>query len=189
MQTETMDDLIQIKAGSHEIQRRIASFMRSKREQLNLGNVADFCCHGGFQPESSCARVDAVFVCRKDSKSHLRVRRVLNEWGPQTRGVKEANEEEPKEEMVKAPEGVEERLRAAETHLKIDGPVPSDIYERIKNIEDRILYLEGLSPEYFQSSMPNNSSMWDSKHSAKKRKYSVDDLNSKIQNLQKKLTM
>jgi hypothetical protein len=48
------------------------------------------------------------------------------------------------------PVGIEERLKNAECHLKLHGPVPKDIYSRLKQIEDRILYLEGLSPEYFQ---------------------------------------
>jgi len=33
----------------------------------------------------------------------------------------------------------------------LGGPVPRDIYQRIKKLEDKILELEGLSPEYFQS--------------------------------------
>jgi hypothetical protein len=48
------------------------------------------------------------------------------------------------------PMGLEERLSNAERHLKLHGPVPKDIYSRLKQIEDRILHLEGLSPEYFQ---------------------------------------
>ncbi|XP_065762312.1 MAP3K12-binding inhibitory protein 1 isoform X4 [Muntiacus reevesi] len=36
------------------------------------------------------------------------------------------------------------------SHVK-GGPVPRDIYQRIKKLEDRILELEGISPEYFQS--------------------------------------
>jgi hypothetical protein len=51
---------------------------------------------------------------------------------------------------VAVPVGLEERLSNAECHLKLHGPVPRDIYARLKQIEDRILHLEGLSPEYFQ---------------------------------------
>jgi hypothetical protein len=64
------------------------------------------------------------------------------------------NEESPdKPEIcfgVASPVGIEERLNNAERHLKLHGPVPKDIYSRLKKIEDRILHLEGLSPEYFQ---------------------------------------
>lgn len=35
--------------------------------------------------------------------------------------------------------------------MYLGGPVPRDIYQRIKKLEDKILELEGLSPEYFQS--------------------------------------
>lgn len=33
------------------------------------------------------------------------------------------------------------------------GPVPLSVYQRIKRLEDRILELEGLSPEYFQATV------------------------------------
>lgn len=33
------------------------------------------------------------------------------------------------------------------------GPVPLNVYQRLKKLEDRILELEGLSPEYFQSTV------------------------------------
>lgn len=107
------------------------------------------------------------------------VRRVLNPWGPQTRGIdpgsmgctnpqdpvtmllkQNVSEESSKHQLgnvepdmsdgINCPVGIEERLKNAECHLKLHDPVPKDIYFRLKQIEDRILYLEGLSPEYFQ---------------------------------------
>lgn len=33
------------------------------------------------------------------------------------------------------------------------GPVPLSVFHRLKKLEDRILELEGLSPEYFQSTV------------------------------------
>eukprot|EP00058_Branchiostoma_floridae_P011346 XP_002596834.1 hypothetical protein BRAFLDRAFT_99733 [Branchiostoma floridae] len=49
-------------------------------------------------------------------------------------------------------EGIEERLRNMESHLKVKSGtlVNTDIYSRLKQLENRILHLEGLSPEYFQ---------------------------------------
>lgn len=35
----------------------------------------------------------------------------------------------------------------------VAGPVPLSVYQRLKKLEDRILELEGLSPEYFQSTV------------------------------------
>nr|CAD7447986.1 unnamed protein product [Timema bartmani] len=199
-------DLVQIKAGAKEvrlitiivlslamsqlntqIERRILSFIERKREQVNLSNIHDFCYRDNVQVEASCARVNAVLLCRKDSKSHLRVRRVLNQWGPQTRGVDPGSvsdprdpaliHNQPQEGMVVKKEppgvavGIEERLRNVETHLTVKGPVPSDIYARLKQIEDRILYLESVSPEYFQLYC-----------------YTTADIDNKLQELEFKLT-
>lgn len=43
---------------------------------------------------------------------------------------------------------LDDRISTTERILGINKPVPKDIYERLKNIENRILYLEGISPEY-----------------------------------------
>lgn len=45
---------------------------------------------------------------------------------------------------------VDERLRNLESRLNVLQPVPKDVYSRIKEIEDRMLYLESISPEYKQ---------------------------------------
>jgi len=39
-------------------------------------------------------------------------------------------------------------MSTIESITRINKPVPKDIYKRLKNIEDRILYLESISPEY-----------------------------------------
>ena len=46
------------------------------------------------------------------------------------------------------PFGLEERVINLEEHLKLR-PVQKELYLRLKDIENRVLYLEGLSPEYF----------------------------------------
>lgn len=38
-------------------------------------------------------------------------------------------------------------------NYSLAGPVPLSVYQRLKKLEDRILELEGLSPEYFQSTV------------------------------------
>lgn len=202
---EVPSHLIQIKADSQEIQRRINSFIERKRDQVNLGNIQDFCFHGSaLENEYSCARVDALLIRRKDSKSHLRVRRVLNTWGPQTRGLDpgslgSTDPEDPlctlqQQKVVKSEpreeSGIEERLANAETHLKIHGPVSRDIYCRLKQIEDRILHLEGLSPEYFtfweNSGYEEESGFH---RPVKKKRYSAAELDTKLCDLEYKLTM
>lgn len=43
---------------------------------------------------------------------------------------------------------LEDRISTIEHMIGINKPVPKEIYKRLKNIEDRVLYLEGVSPEY-----------------------------------------
>jgi len=49
--------------------------------------------------------------------------------------------------------GIDERLENIEKHLRMEDPsekpVAKDIYARLKAVEDKILFLEGVSPEYF----------------------------------------
>ncbi|XP_077418777.1 MAP3K12-binding inhibitory protein 1 isoform X2 [Vanacampus margaritifer] len=151
------DVLVQIRAGKSEIERRISAFMERKQMEINENNVREFCnvidCN---QAEDSCARTDAVFTPYPGFKSHVKVTRVLNTHGPQTRtgGQGEAGDQ------ARGPAAqdcgnaaIEERLNNIETHLRLPtvGPVPVSVYQRLKKMEDRILQLEGLSPEYFQS--------------------------------------
>lgn len=58
--------------------------------------------------------------------------------------------EDVKPVIAKLPNGIEERIGNAESFLNIPTKnVPTkNLFERLKRIEDRILYLETLSPEY-----------------------------------------
>lgn len=44
--------------------------------------------------------------------------------------------------------GIEERLQNLETQLSLEKPVPINIYKRLKLLEERLMYLEAISPEY-----------------------------------------
>ncbi|MEQ2174479.1 hypothetical protein GOODEAATRI_008360, partial [Goodea atripinnis] len=85
------------------------------------------------------------------------VTRVVNTYGPQTRSTGSQGEAwEPQKGPAARDCGnaaTEERLQNIEAHLKLPsvGPVPLNVFQRLKKLEDRILELEGLSPEYFQS--------------------------------------
>lgn len=124
------------------------------------------------------------------------VTRVVNTYGPQTRGGGGQGAAAAGEQQVGPTArhcgntAIEERLQNIETHLKLPegqrtqqipvvrsesashwqhsgccsrieqciltstaGPVPLSVYQRLKKLEDRILELEGLSPEYFQSAV------------------------------------
>lgn len=45
---------------------------------------------------------------------------------------------------------MEERLQNVECQLSLTTPVPKNIYSRLAAIEDKLLYLESVSPEYVQ---------------------------------------
>ncbi|XP_022606664.1 MAP3K12-binding inhibitory protein 1 [Seriola dumerili] len=155
--TAADDVMVQIRAGKSEIERRISAFMERKQMEINENNVREFCNVIDCNQENSCARTDAVFTPYPGFKSHVKVTRVVNTYGPQTRGGGGQGEggEQQRGPMARhcGNAAIEERLHNIETHLKLPtaGPVPLSVYHRLKKLEDRILELEGLSPEYFQS--------------------------------------
>uniref|UniRef100_A0A2K6L7Y6 MAP3K12 binding inhibitory protein 1 n=1 Tax=Rhinopithecus bieti TaxID=61621 RepID=A0A2K6L7Y6_RHIBE len=148
-------DLGDIKAGKAEIDRRISAFIERKQAEINENNVREFCNVIDCNQENSCARTDAIFTPYPGFKSHVKVSRVVNTYGPQTRPEGIPGSGHKPNSMLRdcGNQAVEERLQNIEAHLRLQtgGPVPRDIYQRIKKLEDKILELEGISPEYFQS--------------------------------------
>ncbi|XP_067388160.1 MAP3K12-binding inhibitory protein 1 isoform X2 [Emydura macquarii macquarii] len=148
-------EVVQIKAGKAEIDRRISAFIERKQAEINENNVREFCNVIDCNQENSCARTDAVFTPYPGFKSHIKVSRVVNTYGPQTRSEGTHGSNHKASILLRdcGNQAVEERLQNIEAHLRLQtgGPVPRDIYQRIKKLEDKILELEGLSPEYFQS--------------------------------------
>lgn len=164
--------LVQVTASKSEIDRRIEAFIERKRNEINRTNIQEFCNrHSSEFVDNSCARVDAVVVRKADSKSHLRQSKANNEWGPlmgqqvplMGQQVPLMGQQVPckkikldtaiKTETLgdgenKIPEALEERLSVMEAQVKPTGPVPKGVYERLKALENRILFLEGVSPEY-----------------------------------------
>ncbi|KAH0953125.1 hypothetical protein HN011_004696 [Eciton burchellii] len=183
-------DTVQVRASREELNRRIQAFIERKRQQVNALNIQEFCCHSERSDDgNSCARVDAILIRRKDSKSHVKVHRVLNTWGPQTidqsslrRGlVNNANLNSINDHPI-----LNERISASEHRMGINKPVPKDIYERLKNIEDRILHLESISPEYKQFWIADDSNLKSLSKSSQKRTYSMRELDSKLYELEDK---
>lgn len=151
-------NLLQIRADDSEMKRRIASFIDRKREEINDSNVQDFITDKE-DDEMRCARVDSTVYRIKGSKGHLKVHRVKNETGPQTTNYKIALDKlmehgtpvkiKPDPDMPTIPlaSGIQERITNAEAHLNMQHS-NKPVFERLKAIEERILYLETLSPEY-----------------------------------------
>ncbi|XP_004923393.2 molybdopterin synthase catalytic subunit isoform X1 [Bombyx mori] len=174
-------NLVQINVSSEELQKRIQNFIERKREQVNYGNIQDFVPGRRQDEEDTCARVRAQFVKRNDSKGHLKVYKVNNEWGPQTvsfSGVPVGSSDPG------LPPSVAERVVAVEKFLNL-GPVSKDIFKRLKDMEDRIAYLQSVSPEYAQ--------FWKTKADLEEIKsedridyaFSAEDIARKIDQLEK----
>ncbi|XP_025298334.1 MAP3K12-binding inhibitory protein 1 isoform X5 [Vulpes vulpes] len=171
-------EVVQIKAGKAEIDRRISAFIERKQAEINENNVREFCNVIDCNQENSCARTDAIFTPYPGFKSHVKevsylVSRVVNTYGPQTRpeGIQGSGHKPNSMLRDCGNQAVEERLQNIEAHLRLQtgGPVPRDIYQRIKKLEDKILELEGISPEYFQSVQNYSLAELDEKISALKQ--------------------
>lgn len=192
--------IVQIRVDRKVINDRIEAFMTRKRKEVDEWNIQEFCCSKGSEidgdAEQSCARVDAVFVPRSGGSSHVKVSRVVNQWGPMTKLMRPTSSHlqgpVKQEPSASLPEGIEERLRNMESHLKLKSgcAVPHDVYTRIKQLEDRILYLEGISPDYFSSSAHSASAPQDSPSADAARQYddwSMSQIENRISLLQSRL--
>lgn len=185
--------LIQIKASNDEIDRRIAAFIEQKRQEVDEYNRKEFCSvFTDEDPDDSCARVNAVFLSRPGGKSHIKVSKVVNLHGPQTQITSPLKIKEEKPDDVLP--GVEERLRNIEEHLKIKtGPKinKTNVYSRLKQLENRILYLEGISPEYFDHSVPPQKQRkvdrFVKQETSIDQELSLDDIDAKMSILKEKL--
>ncbi|CAL1541838.1 unnamed protein product [Lymnaea stagnalis] len=154
-------ELIQIKAVSEdEVRRRIDAFIRSKRCEVDERNIREFISPVLAESETSCARTEAVYIHREGEKSHISLKKVENTYGPQTR--LSANEDSTFKKYLRVPldvqraEAVEERLANMEAHLNTKSGT-NDIFARIKSLEQRISFLEGVSPEYFKNGIPKTN--------------------------------
>lgn len=167
------ESLVQIMIDDSEVKRRIKSFIDKKREEIDRNNLRDFVDNA---TEDSCARTSSNVYRIKDSKGHLKIKRVCNEAGP-------ADENLLIEENFKtvAIDGIKERLEDIEAFLRLEPrPVPKDIYERLKAIENEVHYLKTISPEYFhfisEKTLPIK----------KKIVYTVEDLDKIIDAMENK---
>lgn len=168
--------LIQIKTSNEDIENRIQTFMDRKRSEIDATNVREF-CSGDRDLEFTCARTDAVLHKRKGSKTHLEVQRVFNAYNHRDQTTSDY--------MTKfiPKNGVEERLENVECQLSLKTPVPKNVYQRLKAIEDRLLHLESISPEYIM--------FWDKANLQKKEKkkvFSLEEIDGLIMDTEKAIT-
>ncbi|XP_023607267.1 MAP3K12-binding inhibitory protein 1 isoform X4 [Myotis lucifugus] len=114
-------EVVQIKAGKAEIDRRISAFIERKQAEINENNVREFCNVIDCNQENSCARTDAVFTPYPGFKSHVKVSRVVNTYGPQTRpeGIQGSGHKPSSMLRDCGNQAVEERLQNIEAHLRL----------------------------------------------------------------------
>ncbi|XP_014917071.2 MAP3K12-binding inhibitory protein 1 isoform X8 [Acinonyx jubatus] len=114
-------EVVQIKAGKAEIDRRISAFIERKQAEINENNVREFCNVIDCNQENSCARTDAIFTPYPGFKSHVKVSRVVNTYGPQTRpeGVQGSGHKPNSMLRDCGNQAVEERLQNIEAHLRL----------------------------------------------------------------------
>lgn len=154
-------------ANKEELERRISAFCKRKRDELDRTNLLEFCNLQEDGVGDSCARV-AAMLCRKSgSKSHLRTSSVKNVIGPHSNGIEQSRETEVKKIKLEfnsvdqtsvLPVSLENRFSELEKKVTFgeNKPMPMDIYTRLKILEDRIVMLEGISPEYFNPVLKEN---------------------------------
>eukprot|EP00118_Oscarella_pearsei_P010742 m.67785 g.67785 ORF g.67785 m.67785 type:complete len:261 (+) comp35471_c0_seq3:239-1021(+) len=141
--------LVQITAARSEIDRRIAAFAAHKRQEIDNTNLRFYFPNRPDVTdtgEPTCARTQAIF------KKRILIRTQsadFEDGNEEFKGTGSACVQEGNEEG-----GVEERLGNMEVHMGLSQgkPARGDVYNRLKRLEERILYLEGMSPEYFQHS-------------------------------------
>ncbi|KAL4238759.1 hypothetical protein ACF0H5_003467 [Mactra antiquata] len=85
-------------------------------------------------------------------------------------------------------DGIEERLSNMEQHLKITESSKTGVFSILKNLEQRILFLESLSPESFTTGLPaSKKKRQDSTNvpsiSSNNQDLTITEIDSKIQML------
>ncbi|XP_022219387.1 molybdopterin synthase catalytic subunit isoform X2 [Drosophila obscura] len=155
-------NLVQIRANDCELSKRLECFFKRKRAEINSHNVIDFKqsnlipnIDSKTEVKVSCARTQSTVSKQEQSNCHLKVRRVTNRCGPQQMQFRPKYKLELNRLMASRVSTNEmgkslhnSRLHAIETYIGLTGNDNENIINRIKYVEDRILLLESISPEY-----------------------------------------
>ncbi|KAH8357835.1 hypothetical protein KR200_006064 [Drosophila serrata] len=188
--------LVQIRVNDAELAKRVECFVNSKRTEINSQNVIDFKAEDKDLSDS-CARTQSSIIKQEKSNCHLKVRRVNNRSGPQQMAFRPNYELElnklmgsrdfgtdPSTEMKKSLHN--SRLQTIELYMGLAaGHSNESIFSRIKRVEDRILQLESISPEYrhFTNLEPPSSLAPTVPKKMRKKSYSAQELGAFIQKL------
>ncbi|GFQ72064.1 MAP3K12-binding inhibitory protein 1 [Trichonephila clavata] len=152
-----------INITSEEMRKRINSYKNFKRQQKDEKNVQEYCgrpyideLNPLWDQINTCARVDAVFIPRYNNKSRYKVTRIASRWGPRAQSSNEvANQNTTEPECAdtcnrdSVVETIQKRLKSMKQNLHLKGTSKMNIFQKLQELEDRILYLEQISPESF----------------------------------------
>eukprot|EP00099_Drosophila_melanogaster_P023546 NP_651340.1 molybdenum cofactor synthesis 2 [Drosophila melanogaster] len=190
--------LVQIRVNDAELTKRLECFVNRKRDEINSQNVIDFKSSFVSSDQNlsdSCARTQSTIIKQEQSNCHLKVRRVNNRCGPQQMEMRPNYELElnklmgsrdgqtdPTKEMRKSLPN--SRLQAIESYMGLTTDNEENIFSRIKRVENRLLQLESISPEYrhFTKREPSSMEAAPPKKSRKKS-YSAQELSAFIQKI------
>ncbi|XP_017849251.1 molybdopterin synthase catalytic subunit [Drosophila busckii] len=152
---------VQVRVNDGELDRRVNCFLKRKRYEINLHNIIDFkqhvkCANIPDTMNDSCARTQSILFKQEQSRGHLKVRRTFNEQGPQTKPnysfelnklmVLHKNTKSASKDSLNLIGNA--RLRDIEHFLNVHTNECNSIFNRIKHMEDKILFLESICPEY-----------------------------------------
>ncbi|ESN92500.1 hypothetical protein HELRODRAFT_194218 [Helobdella robusta] len=151
------EDDVLINVSNAEMNRRINAFMKNQRQNINLLNIKEFCHKIPEESdENSCARVEAVYKPCQGNDRHVSKKRSIITKGAQSKRYKV-------DEIMPSSHIVNERLDNLEKFLTISSSqnqaLSRSYSDRLKNLEDRLIYLESLSPEYFQIPINYNNTV------------------------------
>lgn len=198
---------VQITCDNNEFNRRIDAFIKRKRAESDAFNRREFCQVITKPNQTSCARTNAVYVPRQSKKSLLKVESVQNNL-PDREEEASLNTENMKTWPPTHPSAmlpfnnlsndIKERINNLNSVLIPNKRITdnADIYTHLKNLEERVLFLESLSPEYFQAqiktvlennfSLPTHGDMIEQTNEVNEKE-NVSLLDLRIKQLQEKL--
>ncbi|CAI8011903.1 MAP3K12-binding inhibitory protein 1 [Geodia barretti] len=166
-QTGEETSQVQISVPLQQFLQRIESFKTLKRQQVDAANRLEFYSTNRDSKREgdgeTCARTDLVYVRRTPSAlSHITVQRIQNSGGPTPPPLSPLDQLKQDlspstqwhAQSVKVKSGgllhLPERLTNLEHCMDLysGGTTPKDLIQRVQNLEQRLLQLESISPEY-----------------------------------------
>ena len=153
---------VQITCSGNEFNRRIKAFIKRKRIQADAFNRREFCklADDVGDEQFSCARANLVHVHRRSKKSLVRIERVFN--NPQMKSKSPLKMEHLKSwppvhpsnaslNLSSLPDDAKERISNLQSVISPKATLSkfSNVYGTLQDLEKKVLYLETVSPEYF----------------------------------------